>query len=68
MKASFSVLVLVLAMALISQDAQSYVGYCYSINNPDQRAMCRAKEHHEPGYCYSIIQQDVRAQCLAETK
>ncbi|EPB8478532.1 hypothetical protein ACRTIQ_004410 [Escherichia coli] len=65
MKTTASLLALIAALS--ATEANSYVGYCYSITNPDLRAMCRAKEHHEPGYCYSIVQQDVRAQCLAET-
>lgn len=65
MKVTASLLALIAAIG--ASEANGYVGYCYSINNPDLRAMCRAKEHHEPGYCYSIVQQDVRAQCLAET-
>ncbi|UTJ49783.1 hypothetical protein NLZ15_22690 (plasmid) [Atlantibacter subterranea] len=65
MKVSASMLALVAAIG--ASEANGYVGYCYSIIDPDQRAMCRAKEHHEPGYCYSIQQSDLRAQCLAET-
>ena len=43
-------------------------GRCYSISDPDYRAMCRAKEHKEPGMCYSIQRQDLRAECRSETR
>lgn len=66
MKVTASVLAMIAAIG--ASEADGYVGYCYSINDPDLRAMCRAKEHREPSYCYSIRQTDLRAQCLAETR
>lgn len=46
----------------------SNAGRCYAISDPDYRALCRAKAHHQPGYCYSIQQQDLRVQCLADVR
>lgn len=43
-------------------------GTCYTISDPDHRAVCRAKAHKDPGICYSIQRQDIRAMCLAETR
>lgn len=48
-------------------DTATNAGTCYTINDPDYRALCRAKVHREPSICYSIQRQDVRGQCLAET-
>lgn len=43
-------------------------GTCYTINDPDYRAMCRAKAHNDPGICYAIKRSDIRSTCLAETR
>lgn len=43
-------------------------GTCYTINDPDYRAMCRAKAHKDPGICYVIKRNDIRSTCLAETR
>jgi len=60
-------IMLFIAVFTVPALADSTAGRCYTITNPDYRALCRAKAHHQPGYCYSIQQSDVRAQCLAET-
>lgn len=41
---------------------------CYTISDPDHRAMCLAKAHKDSGRCYSIQRQDLRAECQAETR
>lgn len=61
------VLLMVIFAAPASADAIS-AGRCYIITDPDYRALCRAKAHHEPSYCYSIQRQELRAECLAEAR
>lgn len=63
--------ILALSVVILSGSVladSSNAGICYSVTDPDYRALCRAKAHHQPGYCYSIQRQDIRAQCLADVR
>lgn len=59
----------VLASGLYTAAAQATdAGTCYTISDPDLRALCRAKAHQDSSICYSIQRQDLRAECMAETR
>lgn len=62
-----------LTMALVAaltatSAAATNAGTCYTITDPDARALCRAKAHNDSSICYSIQRQDLRAECKAETQ
>ncbi|EOZ3064560.1 hypothetical protein ACQQZK_004569, partial [Escherichia coli] len=52
----------------LAGDNVTRMSKCYSIVDPDYRALCRAKAHQESSICYAIQRNDIRAQCLAENK
>lgn len=67
MKFRISLLVAVVLAAPVLADSTG-AGICYTVSDPDVRAFCRAKEHHDSSICYSIQKQDLRAECMAETQ
>lgn len=60
--------IVALGLLASSQVAATDAGTCYTISDPDARALCRAKAHKDSSICYSIQRQDLRAECKAETQ
>lgn len=59
---------LVMGLLTAGHAAATDAGTCYTISDPDARALCRAKAHKDSSICYSIQRQDLRAECQAETR
>lgn len=55
-------------LASDSDDRAARASACYTIINPDARAVCLAKAHGDAGRCYSVFDAEKRSQCLAEVR
>ncbi|WNL63648.1 hypothetical protein ST4_090 [Aeromonas phage ST4] len=60
--------IVALGLLVAGNAAATDAGTCYTISDPDHRALCLAKAHKDSGRCYSIQRQDLRAECQAETR
>lgn len=60
--------IVALGLLASSHVSATDAGTCYTISDPDARALCRAKAHKDSSICYSIKRQDLRAECQAETR
>lgn len=58
--------IVVLGLLAAGHSAATDASTCYTISDPDHRAMCLAKAHKDPGRCYSIQDPKVKSECRAE--
>lgn len=65
---SKGIMLLMLIFAAPASANAISAGRCYTIMDPDYRALCRAKAHHDSSICYAIKRQDVRSECMVETR
>jgi len=56
-----------MAVLVLAPVAASAIVSCFTISDPDQRALCRATRSHSRGDCMAIADYALRKQCEVRT-